>query len=73
MPGWTLLEKSFRSGPRPSRLGNDWELLQDMARFFLEDAPMLVDKTDAAISSGNAAEVEMGGAHSLEGTGFTHF
>lgn len=57
--------------PALDRLGNDWELLQDMARFFLEDAPMLVEKTDAAITSGNAAEVEWA-AHSLKGLA-SHF
>lgn len=63
--------KIIQIRPALDRLGNDWELLQDMARFFLEDAPMLVDKTDAAISSGNAAEVEWA-AHSLKGLA-SHF
>lgn len=70
----TRMDKSrhiIQLRPALNRLGNDWELLQDMARFFLEDAPMLVEKTDAAITSGNAAEVEWA-AHSLKGLA-SHF
>jgi CheY-like chemotaxis protein/HPt (histidine-containing phosphotransfer) domain-containing protein len=48
------------------RLGNDESLLQDLARFFLEDAPALVDKLHLSLAENDLDEAARS-AHSLKG------
>jgi len=48
------------------RLGNDESLLQDLARFFLEDAPALVDRLNSSLAENNLNEAARS-AHSLKG------
>ncbi|HBY62433.1 MAG TPA: hypothetical protein DEH78_21635 [Solibacterales bacterium] len=49
------------------RVDGDEELLQEVARLFLQEYPQLVDRVRAAISGGNASELEHA-AHSLKGS-----
>ena len=48
------------------RLGGDRALLVELAQFFLEDSPGLLDQVREAVRSGNARTVQRG-AHSLKG------
>jgi HPt (histidine-containing phosphotransfer) domain-containing protein len=52
--------------PALDRLGGDWELLQDLARIFLEDVPGLVQRLQQGLRQQNAHEVEAS-AHSIKG------
>ena len=49
-----------------SRLGGDADLFQDLAQFFLEDTPDLLQTMRMAITSKDAAELERA-AHSMKG------
>ncbi len=49
-----------------SRLGNDEQLLRDMAGFYLEDVPSLLDELRDGLQSGNV-ELATRSAHSLKG------
>jgi two-component system, sensor histidine kinase and response regulator len=48
------------------RLGGDTELLREVAQFFLEDSPGLLDQLRAALAEGDATTAERS-AHSLKG------
>ncbi|HMP06084.1 MAG TPA: Hpt domain-containing protein, partial [Lacipirellulaceae bacterium] len=47
------------------RMGNDWELFDEIVAITLEDAPQLVHAAREALAQGNAAEVRRAG-HSLK-------
>jgi HPt (histidine-containing phosphotransfer) domain-containing protein len=49
-----------------ARFGGDYELFQEMAGFFLEDAPVLYDQLRDAANAGDAATVRIK-AHALKG------
>lgn len=48
------------------RLGGDESLLRDMARFFVEDSAVLLNRLQRALETGDAAEATLA-AHSLKG------
>jgi len=52
------------------RLGNDEELLRDIVQIYLEDAPGMLDKIHAAVSSADSNGLQRA-AHSLKGLAAT--
>lgn len=52
------------------RLGNDADLLQEIVKIYLEDAPAIVEKIREATASGDAAALQRA-AHSLKGLAAT--
>jgi HPt (histidine-containing phosphotransfer) domain-containing protein len=50
-----------------SRVGGDEELLQEIARLFLDDAPSLLSAIETAASAGDAKGLERA-AHTLKGS-----
>jgi HPt (histidine-containing phosphotransfer) domain-containing protein len=60
-----LLADVVDAGGALKRLGDDWELFDQIVQITIEDAPQLVHAAREALASGNAKELRRS-AHSLK-------